>query len=253
MRGHGLAKGLGRTDSGRKARLVMADDLILLDERYEIAPDRRMPKFDSPGAEAFAVHDRNEPGRPMFALMAPGHLPCRYLGLTTKKPPSDTPVLWPRAAGVVDWPMTVNGALVWGRRPTLIFDAPKGERVFGGEVPPPRAMNEPQLARQVIAPLVTVARELTQIGVPHRGIRPGNLFYQSSNQGPMMLGECFSMPPGFAQPVLYETVENAIADPYGRGPGLNADDLYALGVLILQLHVGRDPTEGMSEEEVISA
>jgi hypothetical protein len=26
----------------------------------------------------------------------------------------------------------------------------------------------------------------------------------------MMLGECFGMPPGFAQPVLYETIENAI-------------------------------------------
>lgn len=232
----------------------MADDQILLDERYEIAPDRRVPKFDSPGADAFAVHDRNEPGRPMFALMAPGHLPCRFLGLTAKRPPSDTPVMWPRASGVVDWPMTANGgAVVWGRRPTLIFDAPKGERVFGGEVAPPPPMNEPQLARQVIGPLMTVARELTQIGVPHRAIRPGNLFYQSSNQGPMMLGECFSMPPGFAQPVLYETVENAIPDPYGRGPGLNADDLYALGVLVLQFHIGRDPTEGMSEEEIISA
>lgn len=234
--------------------MAMADDQILLDERYEIAPDRRMPKFDSPGAEAFAVHDRNEPGRPMFALMAPGNLPCRYLGLTAKKPPSDTPVMWPRASGVVDWPMAANGgAVVWGRRPALIFDAPKGERVFGGEVAPPRPMTEPQLARQVIGPLITVVRELTQLGVPHRGIRPGNLFYQSGNQGSMMLGECFSMPPGFAQPALYETIENAIPDPYGRGLGLNADDLYALGVLILQLHIGRDPTEGMSEEEVISA
>jgi hypothetical protein len=232
----------------------MADDQILLDERYEIAPDRRMPKFDSPGVEAFAVHDRNEPGRPMFALMAPGHLPCRYLGLTTKKPPSDTPVMWPRAGGVVDWPMAATGgAVVWGRRPALIFDAPKGERVFGGEVAPPHAMTEPQLARQLITPLIGVVRELTQIGIPHRGIRPGNLFYQSASQGPMMLGECFGMPAGFAQPVLYETIENAIADPYGRGPGLNADDLYALGVLILQLHIGRDPTEGMSDEEVVCA
>jgi eukaryotic-like serine/threonine-protein kinase len=238
----------------------MADDQILLDERYEIAADRRLPKFDSPGVEAFAVNDRNEPGRPMFALMAPGHLPCRYLGLLTKKPPSDAPVMWPRASGVVDWPMAPagngqagGGVAVWGRRPALIFDAPKGERVFGGEIAPPGAMTEPQLARQVIAPLMSAIRELTSLGVPHRAIRPGNLFYQSSNQGPMMLGECFSMPPGFAQPVLYETIENAIADPYGRGPGLNADDLYALGVLILQLHVGRDPTEDMTEEEIISA
>jgi hypothetical protein len=232
----------------------MADDQILLEGRYEIAADARLPKFDSPGVEAFAVNDSNEPGRPMFALIAPGHLPCRYLSVLTKKPPSDAPVMWPRAGGVVDWPLAQNGGqAVWGRRPALIFDAPKGVRVFGSEVAPPGPMTEPQLARQIITPLATVIRELTSLGIPHRAIRPGNLFYQTSNQGPVMIGECFSMPPGFAQPALYEPVDTAIADPYGRGPGLNADDLYALGVLILQLHVGRDPTEGMSEEEVISA
>jgi len=232
----------------------MADDQILLEGRYEIAADRRMPQFDSPGVDAFAVNDRNEPGRPMFALVTPGHLPCRYLSLITKKPPSDAPVMWPRAGGVVDWPLAANGGpVVWGRRPALIFDVPKGERVFGGAAAPPPEMMEPQLARQVIAPLMAAIRELTSLGIPHRAIRPGNLFYQSGNQGPVMLGECFSMPPGFAQPVLYETIENAIADPYGRGPGLNADDLYSLGVLILQLHIARDPTEGMTEEEIISA
>jgi hypothetical protein len=238
-----------------QSAVAMADDQILLDERYEIAADRRLPKFDSPGVEAFAVNDRNEPGRLMFALIAPGHLPCRYLGLLTKRPPSDAPVMWPRAGGVVDWPVAQrnDGAIVWGRRPALIFDAPKGERVFGGDAPRPRPMTEPQLARNVIAPLVTAIREMTILGIPHRAIRPGNLFYQSSQQGPLMLGECFSMPPGFAQPALYETIENAIADPYGRGAGISSDDLYALGVLLLELHVGRDPTEGMSDEEIISA
>jgi len=232
----------------------MADDQILLEGRYEIAADRRLPKFDSPGVEAFAVSDRNEPGRPMFALITPGHLPCRFFGVLTKKPPSDAPVMWPRAGGVVDWPMTANGGqTVWGRRPALIFDVPKGERVFGGESPALGEMTEPQLARLVITPLVSAIRELTQLGIPHRAIRPNNLFYQSGNQGPMMLGECFSMPPGHAQPALYETVENAIADPFGRGPGLNADDLYALGVLILRMHVGHDPTEGMSDEQITSA
>ncbi len=233
----------------------MADDQILLDGRYEISADARLPKFDSPGVEAFAVHDRNEPGRSMFALIAPGHLPCRYFGVLTKKPPSDAPVMWPRAGGVVDWPVgQANGTrTVWGRRPALIFDAPKGERMFGGDAAVPGPMTEPQLARLVITPLVAAIRELTSLGIPHRAIRPNNLFYQSSNQGPVMLGECFSMPPGHAQPMLYETIENAIADPFGRGPGLLADDLYALGVLILRLHVGADPTEGMSDEEIISA
>lgn len=233
----------------------MADDQILLDGRYEIAADRRLPKFDSPGVEAFAANDRNEPGRPMFALIAPGHLPCRYLGLMAKKPPSDAPLMWPRGGGVVDWPVAHpgGGQTVWGRRPALIFDVPKGERVFGDEAARLNPMTEPQLVRLVVAPLVSAIRELTALGVPHRAIRPNNLFYQSSNQGPMMLGECFSMPPGYGQPAVYESVENAIADPFGRGPGLNADDLYALGVLILQLHIGGDPTEGMTEEAVVSA
>src|SRR5262245_57397568 len=129
----------------------MADDQILLEERYEIAADRRLPKFDSPGVEAFAVNDRNGPGRPIFALVPPGNLPCRYLRTLTKKPPSDTPVIWPRAAGVVDWPMPHGngGATVWGRRPVLIYDAPKGERVFGGDGARPVPVNEAELARQL--------------------------------------------------------------------------------------------------------
>src|SRR5262249_32809707 len=153
-----------------------------------VAADRRMPKFDSPGVEAFAVNDRNEPGRPMFALVAPGHLPCRYLGLLTKKPPSDAPVMWPRAAGVVDWPMSHGngGGIVWGRGPILIFDVPKGERAFGGEAAAPGPMTEPQLARNVIAPLSSAIREMTLLGIPHRAIRPTNLFYQTGSQGPMM-------------------------------------------------------------------
>ncbi|MGH6893641.1 MAG: hypothetical protein ACREEP_15440 [Dongiaceae bacterium] len=240
----------------------MADDQILLDGQYEILADERLPKLDSPGAEAFAARDRSEPGRRMFALIAPAHLPCRYLGSLTKKPASEVPMLWPRAGGVVDWPLRggqtadgqpANGQPVWGRRPALVFDVPKGERMFGGAGAAPGPMMEQQLSRHIIAPLVTVLRELASLGVPHRAIRPDNLFYQSSSQGPVMLGECFSMPPGFAQPVFYESIENAIADPFGRGLGLLDDDLYALGALILRLHIGRDPTEGMSEEEIVSA
>lgn len=235
----------------------MADDQILLDGRYEILAGERLPRLDSPGVEAFVAHDRNDPGRRMFALIAPGHLPCRYLGLLAKKPAAEVPMVWPRAGGVVDWPLTRGGPgggqTVWGRRPALVFDVPKGERMLGGEAPAPQPMTEQQLARLIVAPLLSALRELGTLGVAHRAIRPGNLFYQSSNQGPVMLGECFSMPPGFAQPALYETIENAIADPNGRGPGLIADDLYALGVLILQLHIGGDRTEGMSEEEIISA
>lgn len=235
----------------------MADDQILLDGRYEIMAGERLPKFDSPGVEAFVAHDRNDPGRLLFAMIPPGHLPCRYLGLLNKKPALEVPAMWPRAAGIVDWPVGSGGPgnhanAVWGRRPALIFDVPKGERAYpaGKEFEP---FTEAQLVRLVITPLTQALQEFAVLGVTHRAIRPDNLFYQVADSGPLRLGECFSMPPGFAQPVIYETIENAIADPYGRGPGIIADDLYALGVLLLYLHVGHDPTDGMSEEDIISA
>jgi len=236
----------------------MADDQILLDGRYEIMVGERLPKLDSPSAQAYMAHDRNDPGRVLFALIPPGHLPCRYLGLLNKKPIKDIPAMWPRAGGVVDWPVGQDGhhppqqAQVWGRRPALIYDMPKGERVFGaGQAP--EAISEAQLVRIVIAPAVAALNEFAALGVPHRAIRPDNLFYQAGNQGPYQFGECFSMPPGFAQPAVYETIENAIADPFGRGPGTVIDDLYALGVLLLRLHVGYDPTEKMNEEDIVSA
>lgn len=232
----------------------MADDQILLEGRYEIAADQRLPKLDSPGVEAFAALDREDPGRRLFALLAPGHLPCRYLGAMTKRPASDAPMLWPAIGGVVDWPVGGQGSqVVWGRRPVLVFDQPKGERVAAAGAAHPAPMTEAQLSRLVVGPLMVALRELAQLGVPHRALRAGNLFYQTGNQGPVMMGECFSMPPGHGQSVLYEPIENAIADPFGRGPGLLADDLYALGVLLLQLHVGRDPTDGMSDEDIITA
>lgn len=232
----------------------MADDQILLDGRYEIMAGERLPKLDSPAVEAFAARDRNDPGRPLFALIPPAHLPCRFLGLLNKKPVQEIPAMWPRAGGIVDWPVAQGNGMqaIWGRRPALIYDVPKGIRAFPAGVKA-EPMTEAQLVRQVVTPMVQALQEFAALGVPHRAIRPGNLFYQIADQGPFRLGECFSMPPGFGQPVVYETIENAIADPYGRGWGALADDLYALGVLILHLHVGHNPMEGMSEEDVIAA
>lgn len=233
----------------------MADDQILLDGQYEIKAGERLPKLDSPQVEAFVAQDRSDPGRHLFALVPPGHLPCRYLSILNKKPITEIPAMWPRAAGIVDWPIgksAPGGSTTWGRRPVLIYDVPKGERAFpaGAKIAP---FTEAQLIRQVITPLTQALQEFAALGVSHRAIRPDNLFYQVGGDGPLRLGECFSMPPGFAQPVNFETIENASADPYGRGPGLVADDLYALGVLLLTLHIGRDPTEGMRDEDIISA
>jgi hypothetical protein len=58
--------------------------------------------------------------------------------------------------------------------------------------------------------------------------------------------------PGSDQPAVYETIENGLANRMGRATGNQADDLYALGVLVLFLHMG-NPLHAMSDEQVIGA
>ncbi len=234
----------------------MADDTILFQEQFAIRPGDRLPQFDSPGVEAFAVKDRHHNGRAMFALISPGDLPCRALGLTGFEPAKQLPLLWPAAAGIVDWLVipASGGAPVWGRRPAILFDAPKGERFQQNPAAPLPPLSEQVVTRMLIAPAIAAIKELSAAGITHRAIRPGNLYHSSeSKDSGLILGECLSMPPGYGQPALYEPIDQVGADPLARSAGTTADDLYALGVLAAQLHFGADPTIGWDSERVVRA
>lgn len=228
------------------------EEKILLQNRYEIQPDARLSKYDNGLAQAYAARDKNEPTRRLFALIAPGHLPCRGFAATGQRGGTEMHLLWPQEIGIVDWPLGKDGdAEIWGRRPALIYHAPMGERFMEGPAQPIPRLSEQDLIRNVIQPVIAAIKDLSLIGVPHRAIRPDNLFYQAGNSGVTVLGECLSMPPGSLQSTAFETIENGMADPMGRGQGTNADDLYALGVLALMLTTGRDPGQGMSDEELV--
>src|SRR6185369_16325261 len=104
-------------------------DSIILAGRYQILPSERMPHLDSPGAQAFAVHDGEDPAAELFALIPPVHLACRAFQYPIDQTASSH-MLWPRSAGIVDWPVSGSGEdTVWGRRPALVFPKPGGERV----------------------------------------------------------------------------------------------------------------------------
>ena len=69
----------------------------------------------------------------------------------------------------------------------------------------------------------------------------------------VVLGDCVTAPPGFDQPLVFETVERAMASPGGRGDGDYGDDVYALGVALAIALIGRNPLDELSEEELIAA
>jgi hypothetical protein len=200
---------------------------------------------------AYAVEDHSHTGRKLFALVAPGTMPCRGLNLPERR--AAIPMLWPEASGVVDWPVaSANGAPVWGRRPVLVYPQPAGERMLKDPGLPLPTMSEQLIARNIIKPALAMLKELGNLGITHRAIRPGNIFYALGNSGEVVFGECFAAPPGSDQPAVYETIENAGAHPMGRAPGTQADDLYALGVLVLFLHMG-NALAGQSDEAVLAA
>jgi len=231
----------------------MADngDKILLNDRFEIKPASRLAQFDQGSVQAFAAEDQSHPGRKLFALIASGTLPCHGLDLPDRR--GAVPVLWPEATGMVDWPVRIEGgAQVWGRRPAIVYLQPAGERLAKTDEDPLPKLNEQTLLRTVIKPATDMLRELGQLGIVHRAIRPTNIYYAAGNAGEVVFGPCFGPVPGADQPVHYETIENGPANRLGRDAGSQADDLYALGVLLLSLHIGRRPLQNFSDEAVVA-
>lgn len=218
----------------------------LLGDRYEILVGNRLPGLDSRHAQAYEVRDRRESEGRCYALVCPREvLPRIDLLERFARIDGDNlvkPVRW----GVVHWPPANSG------RYAIVLARPGGDRLsdVAGSVLP---MRSDDVQRKVILPLVGLLQFLTGRMLTHRAIRPDNLFFVDEGRTAVMLGECVSAPPGFDQEVLYETIENGMADPSGRGAGGSEHDLYAFGVLLAVLLTGGNPCAGMTDEEIIAA
>ena len=76
--------------------------------------------------------------------------------------------------------------------------------------PGARRRSSPTSSRRSCRPLLDLDREM----LPHRGIRPGNIFFRDANRRVAMLGDCMTSPPGLYQSVVYETIEGALAQSH---------------------------------------
>jgi hypothetical protein len=113
------------------------------------------------------------------------------------------------------------------------------------------AWAELELLECVLRPIAHVLEHLQQRGVTHRNIRPDNVFQAAPGQ-PVVLGVAWVAPAAMAQPALFEPPYSAMCLPAGRGEGSIADDVYALGVLLLCLALGRVPHRNLDAQAVIS-
>ncbi len=220
---------------------------VVVGDRYQIDPDRPLPELDYGSSMAFAATELRDAKRGLFAVLPDPALPLRLDAVASIRRLDNNNLVRFLAWDVVDWPLEGR------RRPAFIFDRPHGPRLF----PTPDAKIDPfreeALVRRVLQPLCNVLEEFTFLALTHRNIRAENLYLDGTDaaKSPIMLGECVSSPPGYLQPVTYETIECGMAHPAGRGPGTAANDIYALGVTLAILMAGRNPLAGMTDQQIL--
>lgn len=102
----------------------------------------------------------------------------------------------------------------------------------------------------VLRPIARVLQELESRNLTHRAIRPNNVFQPAPGQ-PVTLGAAWAAAPAMHQPAMFEPPYSGMCHQAGRGEGTIADDVYALGVLLLTLAGGKVPLESLSDREIV--
>lgn len=212
----GLIGGCWRVDARRKLPGVAGgmSAFVALDERNQI--------------EAMAVLvSRQAPARAMV------------LGSASAKLPG---MLAPLAFGAAPGPDSADSGYV-------ICALPPGPALAEGL----RPWSDAALIEQVLKPVALALEALRQAGFTHRAIRPNNVFAAAPNEigAGVVLGCAWAAPAGMHQPSVFEPPGSIACAAAGRGDGSIADDVYALGVLLITLALGRVPLTGLDDEAVL--
>jgi hypothetical protein len=220
---------------------------VFILDRFMIDADSPLEELNTPSAKAYSVEDRENPSVKLFALVCVPGLPARVTTMDALKG-AQIPGLLPLVKwSVAEWPPLGRSTLI------VIYEKPLGGRITKTTI----AENEEtetgltrnNLAQQMVLPLAEALESLSQSEITHRAIRPDNMFYMDEEKTDVVLGDCVTVPVGFDQPAVFETIEQAMADPGGRSHGDLSNDLFALGVSIISLFMNKSPVAGMSEDE----
>jgi hypothetical protein len=134
---------------------------------------------------------------------------------------------------------------------TIIVEYPRGGHIMPADNPHP--MSESDVKKRVIGPVREALAALHEHGIIHRSVHPHNLFYADEMGQRTILGECVSAVAGQTQPSAFEPLERASAASLGRGVGGREADVFAFGVTILALLMGRIPGAGVAVPDLIEA
>jgi len=128
----------------------------------------------------------------------------------------------------------------------VVCTAPPGPPLSASLTP----WTEGALIDHVLRPAAQVLQILQNRGLTHRAIRLNNVFQSLPGQ-PVTLGAAWAAPAAMHQPAVFESPYHAMCHPAARGEGTIAEDVYALGVLLLVLSGGRIPLANLDDTALI--
>jgi len=133
------------------------------------------------------------------------------------------------------------------QRHVLLFEKPQG-RSLAQLLAEGASFSEQSLRDQILTPLASVLTALEELGISHCHIHPSSIFLGEK----MMLGECISESAGFSQEYLYEPVERIAAVAQGKGAGSLKVDVYAIGVLVIEVLYNLGRIRSLTQPQLIS-
>ncbi|MDA1089885.1 MAG: hypothetical protein O3A85_06195 [Proteobacteria bacterium] len=218
----------------------------LIRDRFLVDAGSPLPFLDTPSAKAYEVEDRRDLGSKLYGLVCTPGLPTRTKVMAALKDEEFDGIVPLVEWDVAYWPLLEQHTQF------VIYERPKGGRIIDAMEAGNYKLNEYDFPRRIMAPLVEGIRAMDAIDHPHRAINPANVFFMDEARQIVALGDCATVPHGFDQPMLFESIDRAMAGRSGRGRGGLADDVYALGVTLVVLMLRYNPVANISDEEMLA-
>lgn len=218
------------------------DNFYVVKERFEIDYNQPLPDLDTNGAKAYTVKDKINPQKQLFALICDNQFPARLSILPYLKSIDHPNILKLVDFSVVDYvpESTMNMA--------LIYVMPTGPKV--SDVILDNKITTEKF-KSLTSSMASACESLRTYHITHRAIRPNNLFFKDNDCNEIVLGDCAASFPALYQPDVYETIESLLCIPQGRGNGTCGNDIYAAGVTLLGLAIGKEITTSIDTSELI--
>lgn len=214
----------------------------LIAGQFAVDLARPMPGWGA-GQDCFGATDTKSGRSDHMALLVRRDAPLRVQAVNSLATMPIDGILTPVAHGPAPGP---RGVPAW----FVVTHAPPGPPLWGPHAPAPVAWHEQDLLRDVLRPIAQALERLQARHVTHRGIRPANLF-RGRPGDPVTLGCAWAAPAASLQPAIFEPPYAAMCLRGGRGEGTIGDDVYALGVTLLVLALGREPMAGMDDAAIV--